>query len=190
MAEEMKEETKEQTGQPEEKKPDLKYTDEDVDGIVSKRLQRERAKLEKELREQLAEEAAGAQSEADKLAQMSATQKAEYENDKLRKKLAELEERQNLADQMAVARADLKEAGISLPDELLGMFVSSKAEDTSKAVDQLKELWPKAVNEAVESALKRKTPSAGAPSSSGESFGAKFAKQYSEKMNGGKNGTA
>ena len=67
------------------------------------------------------------------------------------------------------------------------MFVSPDAEKTGAAIDQLKELWPKAVNEAVQQELKR-TPPAADKMPGQKSYGATFAEQYSNSKikNGGK----
>lgn len=166
------------------KKADPKYTDADVDAILEKRLARERAKMAKEIRDQIAQEAEDAKTEAQKLEGMTELQRAKHEADQLRKEKAELELKQNLSDQMAVARKELSDAGIALGDELLGMFVAPDAETTSEAIDKLKDLWPKAVNDATQAKLKRTPPPADkAPNQ--KSYGASFAENYTSKMNGG-----
>ena len=168
------------------KKTDPKYTDAEVNAILEKRLARERAKMAKEIREQIAQEAENAKTEAQKLENMTELQRAKYEAEQLRKEKAELEMKQNLSDQMAVARKELSDAGIVLGDELLGMFVAPDAETTSTAIDKLKELWPKAVNDATQAKLKRTPPPADkAPNQ--KSYGASFAEAYTSKMNGGNN---
>lgn len=162
------------------------YTNEEVDEIVSKRLARERQKLEREIREQLEKKAEDNRTEAEKLAAMNATQKAEYEAEKLRARVAELEQQQNLAEQTGVARATLAEAGINVPDELLQTLVTTDAERTQQAVESFKDAYLKSVNDAVQDALRRKTPPAGSHPGGGESYGAQYAKQYSEqRKNGG-----
>lgn len=161
------------------------YTDADVDEIVKKRISRERAQIEKQIREQIKQEADDQRSEAEKLAGMNDLQRAQYALEKANAEKAALERRINLSEQMGVARAELKAAGIDLGDELLSMFVTEKADDTNAAISKIKELFPKAVDAAVQEALKRQPPKAGSESKP-QSFGASFAAAYSNRMNGGK----
>ncbi len=172
----------------EEGKPKSKgktYTDADVDEIVKKRISRERAQIEKQIREQIKQEADDQRSEAEKLAGMNDLQRAQYALKKANAEKAALERRINLSEQMGVARAELKAAGIDLGDELLSMFVTEKADDTNAAISKIKELFPKAVDAAVQEALKRQPPKAGSEGKP-QSFGASFAAAYSNRMNGGK----
>lgn len=160
-------------------------TDAEVDAIVEKRLARERAKMEREIRQQIADEAEAEQTEAEKLKSMTELQRAQYEAKKLQKELEAKQSQIDLSEQTAIARKELASAGINLGDELLAMFVSPEAEKTSTAIDALKELWPKAVNEAVQKELKRDIPDADkAPGQ--KSFGASFAEKYTKSKNGGK----
>lgn len=161
------------------------YTDADVDEIVKKRISRERAQIEKQIREQIKQEADDQRSEAEKLAGMNDLQRAQYALEKANAEKAALERRINLSEQMGVARSELKAAGIDLGDELLSMFVTEKADDTNAAISKIKELFPKAVDAAVQEALKRHPPKAGSEDKS-QSFGASFAAAYSNRMNGGK----
>lgn len=161
------------------------YTDADVDEIVKKRISRERAQIEKQIREQIKQEADDQRSEAEKLAGMNDLQRAQYALEKANAEKAALERRINLSEQMGVARSELKAAGIDLGDELLSMFVTEKADDTNAAISKIKELFPKAVDAAVQEALKRQPPKAGSEDKS-QSFGASFAAAYSNRMNGGK----
>ena len=160
-------------------------TDAEVDAIVEKRLARERAKMEREIRQQIADEAAAEQTEAEKLKNMTELQRAQYEAKKLQKELDAKQSQIDLSEQTAIARNELASAGINLGDKLLAMFVSPEAEKTSAAIDELKELWPKAVNDAVQKELKRDIPDA-AKAPGQKSFGASFAEQYTKSKNGGK----
>lgn len=162
------------------------YTDDEVNAIVQQKLARESKKLEKRIREELAQQADDKRSEAEKLAGMNDLQRAQYELKKAQGEKAALERRINLSEQMGVARSELKAAGIDLGDELLSMFVTEKADDTNAAISKIKELFPKAVNAAVQEALKRYPPKDGAGSKPQLSYAAKFASDYSNRMNGGK----
>lgn len=170
---------------PEPKPAGKTYTDDEVNAIVQQKLAREGKKLEKRIRDELAQQADDKRSEAEKLAGMNDLQRAQYELKKAQGEKAELERRINLAEQMGVARSELKAAGIDLGDELLSMFVTEKADDTNAAISKIKELFPKAVDAAVQEALKREPPKTGSEGKP-QSFGASFAAAYSNRMNGGK----
>lgn len=169
-----------------EQKPELKYSDADVDGILEKRLARERAKMEREIRKQIEEEAVKEQTEAQKLENMTELQRARYEAQQIKAENEALKQERDLSQQTAIARRELSAAGIDLGDDLLAMFVSADAEKTGAAIDQLKELWPKALNEAVQKQLRREPPAADTKPGA-KSFGAEFAEQYSKSKvkNGG-----
>lgn len=162
------------------------YTDDEVNAIVQQKLARESKKLEKRIREELAQQADDKRSEAEKLAGMNDLQRAQYELKKAQGEKAALERRINLSEQMGVARSELKAAGIDLGDELLSMFVTEKADDTNAAISKIKELFPKAVDAAVQEALKRQPPKDGASGKPQQPYAAKFASDYSNRMNGGK----
>lgn len=150
-------------------KPDPKYTDEDLDKLINRAIAKERKRAERAV-----QDAKEQMTEAQKLEKMTDLERAEHEAEKQRKRADELEKRQNLADQMKVARKELGDADITLPDELLSMFVSPEAEATKEAIGKVKELWPKAVQKAVEDALKRNPPQAEAKPA-GTSVGAAMA---------------
>ena len=172
---------------PDDKKPEPKYTDAEVDALISKRIARERAKMEREIREGIERQQAEKQTEAERLKGMTDLQRAQHDAKKLAEERDALKARIELSDQMAVARHELGEAGISMGDELLGMFVSADADKTLEAIESLKKLWPEAVNAAVQHQLKRKPPEAERENDA-PSFGASFAESYSKKKNpnGGK----
>lgn len=127
-------------------KPELKYSDEDVDRIVSKRLAREREQAKKE------------KEEAEKLAEMNATQKAEYERDQLKKELAELKRKDALSEMTKVARKMLTEKDINIPDELLSMMVTTDAQETKQSVDSFAKLYKDSVEAAVKARLRGEAP--------------------------------
>lgn len=135
-------------------KPEAKYTDEDVDRIVKNRLAREREQAKKE------------KEEAEKLAEMNATQKAEYERDQLKKELDELKRKDALSEMTKVARKMLSEKDINAPDELLAMMVTTDAQETKTAIDAFSKLYKEAVEAGVKARLRGEPPRAGsAPSS-------------------------
>lgn len=150
----------------EAQKPELKYSDEDVDRIVKSRLAREREQAKKE------------KEEAEKLAEMNATQKAEYERDQLKKELAELKRKDALSEMTKVARKMLTEKDINIPDELLSMMVTTDAQETKQAVDSFAKLYKESVDAAVKAKLKGEPPRAGSGTSSPVSEIEKRIKKY------------
>lgn len=137
------------TGKEEAAKPEKKYTDEDVDRIVKGRLAREREQAKKE------------KEEAEKLAEMNATQKAEYERDQLKQRLAEYERKESISEMTKVARKMLSEKNITISDELLGMMVTTDAKETKSAVDGFAKAFTDAVEAAVKERLKGEPPRRG-----------------------------
>ena len=71
-------------------------------------------------------------SEAERLAQMTKEEKAEYRANKLEKELSDLKRQNALSDMAKTARKMLAEEEINLPDELLSHLVSEDAEKTKK----------------------------------------------------------
>lgn len=140
------------TTQPEPKqdnKQQPKYTDADVDEIVSKRL----AKWEKQQ--------AAKVEEAAKLAEMNAQQKAEYERDKVQKELDEYKRRDTVNAMVAESRRQLSEQGITVSDDILARLVGETAEETKASVDAFSTAFTAAVEDAVKKQLAGKAPAAG-----------------------------
>ena len=130
-------------------KQQLKYTDADVDEIVSKRL----AKWEKQQ--------AAKVEEAAKLAEMNAQQKAEYERDKVQKELDEYKRRDTVNAMVAESRRQLSEQGIAVSDDILARLVGETAEETKASVDAFSTAFTAAVEDAVKKQLAGKAPAAG-----------------------------
>lgn len=127
-------------------KPELKYSDEDVDRIVSKRLAREREQAKKE------------KEEAEKLAEMNATQKAEYKAEQLEKELAEYKRKDALAEMSKVARKMLTEKDINISDELLSMMVTTDAQETKTNIEGFAKMYKDSVEAAVKARLRGEAP--------------------------------
>jgi len=126
-----------------------KYTDADVDEIVSKRL----AKWEKQQ--------AAKVEEAAKLAEMNAQQKAEYERDKVQKELDEYKRRDTVNAMVTESRRQLSEQGIAVSDDILTRLVGETAEETKASVDAFSTAFTAAVEDAVKKQLAGKAPAAG-----------------------------
>ena len=135
-----------------EKQNEAKYTDKDVNDIINRKFAEWQKKQQKEV------------DEAKKLSEMNAQQKAEYERDKLQKELDEYKRQASLAEMTKTARKMLSDSGISVPDELLGMMVTTEADATKAAIDGFAKAFSEAVENAVRDRLKGETPRKGSSS--------------------------
>ena len=126
-----------------------RYTDADVDAIISKKFAKWREQHEAKV------------AEAAKLAEMNATQRAEYERDQLQRRLDELEREKSVSGMVAESRRQLSDRGISVPDELVGTLVGETAEDTKRAVDAFADAFEGAVDAAVRARLSGTAPRSG-----------------------------
>lgn len=132
--------------------PEKKYTDEDVNRIIDRKF----AEWEKKQNK--------AKSEAERLANMNAQQKEQYENEQLKKQVEELLKKDALSKMSAVARGMLSEKNISVSDELVGMLISDDAETTKSSVESFINAFQDAVSAAVKEALKGQAPKKAEPS--------------------------
>ncbi|MCI6659526.1 MAG: DUF4355 domain-containing protein, partial [Peptoniphilaceae bacterium] len=123
-----------------------KYSDEDLDRIINAKVAKLMEKQEKKI------------SEAKKLAEMDAQQKAEYERDQFKAQIEELLREKNRGEMMTTARAMLAEKEVHLGDDLLGMLVTEEAESTKQNAESFLTLFSAAVEDAVKDKLRRKTP--------------------------------
>lgn len=144
-----KDATTTQTEPKQDNKQQPKYTDADVDEIISKRF----AKWEKQQ--------AAKVEEAAKLAEMNAQQKAEYERDKVQKELDEYKRRDTVNAMVAESRRQLSEQGITVSDDILARLVGETAEETKASVDAFSTAFTAAVEDAVKKQLAGKAPAAG-----------------------------
>ena len=136
------------------------YTDKEVDEIVQKK----KAEWQRAQKR--------AVDEAAKLAQMSAQEQAEYalkkeqdEHEATKKELAELRQRETLAEMSKTARKMLADAGIAISEDLLSVLVTSEAESTKKAITDFVALFNTAVEGQVKARLRGDVPRAGSASS-------------------------
>nr|DAZ02127.1 MAG TPA: capsid scaffolding protein [Caudoviricetes sp.] len=142
---------KEEEQQPETppKETAAKYTDKDVDEILNRKFAEWQKKQQK------------AVDEAKKLAEMDATQKAEYQRDQLQKELDELKRASALAEMSKTARKMLSDSGINISDDLLSVMVTTDAEETKAAIDGFSQMFSDAVEAAVKERLKGEPPRKG-----------------------------
>ena len=126
-----------------------KYSDNDLDRIISRKIAEERKKSDK------------AASEAERLARMSESEKANERIRQLEEKLAESERKEAVAAMTRQARAMLHDKNINVNDELLANLIGESADDTKASVENFISLFNTAVEKAVKEALKGESPKAG-----------------------------
>lgn len=115
-------EPKSEPSEPTPPKPELKYTDEDVDKIIAKRLDRWQKDQEAK------------QKEAERLAAMSAEERANEEIKKLKAQIKTYEQAETRHAMAAQVEKELKEANLTASADMVGMLVRETAEETNAAI--------------------------------------------------------
>ena len=168
-----KEEEKSATAAKEQKEEKV-FTHAEFDRLFNQKY----AELEKKKQKEL--------DEATKLANMNATEKANYEKeqiikerDEVIKERDELKKAASLAEMTKTARKMLADEGVNVSDELLTMFVNTDAENTKAAVDSFSKLFKEAVEKAVKDRLRGETPKTGTAGAAPMSEFDKKLKKYS-----------
>lgn len=136
------------------------FTQSEVDELIKKRLAKQEKSFDKRMQEKL--------DEAEKLRQMNETQKAEYEQEKQRAYIAELEAKINRSGLEREASKMLSEGGIVADDKILGIVVKDTAERTQEAVESFVTLVNELADKKVGEKLKGKTPKKMEDTSAGE----------------------
>lgn len=180
MAEEVKEDVleieKETVDDPEmvENAPKT-FTQSEVDELIKKRLAKQEKSFDKRMQEKL--------DEAEKLRAMNESQKAEYEQEKQRAYIAELEAKINRSGLEREASKMLSEGGIVADDKILGLVVKDTAERTQEAVDSFVALVNDLADKKVGEKLKGKTPKKMEDTSAGEITKEQFNKMGYQSRN-------
>lgn len=165
----MAEEVKEPVVEPKEEQVDTQqevestektFTQSEVDDLIKKRLAKQEKSFDKRMQEKF--------DEAEKLRQMNETQKAEYEQEKQRAYIAELEAKINRSGLEREASKMLSEGGIAVDDKILGLVVKDTAESTQEAVESFVALVNDLADKKVGEKLKGKTPKKMEDTSAGE----------------------
>ena len=126
------------------------FTQSEVDELIKKRLAKQEKSFDKRMQEKL--------DEAEKLRAMNESQKAEYEQEKQRAYIAELEAKINRSGLEREASKMLSEGGITVDDKILGLVVKDTAESTQEAVESFVALVNDLADKKVGEKLKGKTP--------------------------------
>lgn len=140
-------------GQQKGQQSEVKYTDEDINRIIGQKF----AKWQKEQEKKT--------SEAERLAKMTAEEKAAARFKALEDKLSEYERKEARANMMKQARTMLQDKNIAVSDELVANLIAEDAEGTKEAVESFTTLFQAAVDMAVKNALKGNQPKGGGQAS-------------------------
>lgn len=151
------------------------FTQSEVDELIKKRLAKQEKSFDKRMQEKL--------DEAEKLRQMNETQKAEYEQEKQRAYIAELEAKINRSGLEREASKMLSEGGIVADEKILGLVVKDTAESTQEAVEGFVALVNELADKKVGEKLKGKTPKKMEDTSAGEITKEQFNKMGYQSRN-------
>lgn len=128
------------------------FTQEDINDIVSKRLERERAKFEKDYKEKLATETA----EAEKLAKLSEAERAKAI---FEKQQAEFEtERAKFQREKIELQVTKELASKGLPITFANLLVTNDADTSLENINKFEKDWQEALDKAVDEKLKTTSP--------------------------------
>lgn len=133
----------------ETKAPELKYTDEDVNKIVAKKIAKERER---------------AKAEADEAARLAAMTEQERTAAELKKALDEVEalRAEKARNEMrTTARKMLSDASVPVSDELLNVLVTNDADTTKAAVENFAAMFRAELDKAVKKTLGGEPPKVG-----------------------------
>ena len=148
-----------QEGDDGEKGGEKKYTEEQVNRMIAKRLARERREQQRRKDEE---------AEAEKLKHMTEKERHDAEFEQMKKEIAAMRAEKNRADMTATAGDILREAGVPASSQLVSKLVSDTAEDTKKTVEDFVKMFNAAVDKRVKQVLRDNGSS---PKKSGNSGG-------------------
>ena len=151
------------------------FTQSEVDELIKKRLAKQEKSFDKRMQEKL--------DEAEKLRAMNESQKAEYEQEKQRAYIAELEAKINRSGLEREASKMLSEGGVVADDKILGLVVKDTAEKTQEAVESFVALVNDLADKKVGEKLKGKTPKKMEDTSAGEITKEQFNKMGYQSRN-------
>lgn len=138
--------------QEQDNKATPKYTDADVDRLISQKFAEWQKKQERKV------------SEAERLGKMTAEEKTAERMKALEDKLHGYEVAAARAEMTKQARAMLQDKGVHVGDELLANLIAEDAEGTKASVESFLTLFNNAVERAVKERMKGETPKAGSAS--------------------------
>lgn len=136
------------------------FTQEELNAIIDRRLERERKDAQARIDK--------AVTEAQKLAKMSADERAEHERQELQKKLSEREAEITKRELRAEAKSQLSDKG--LPVELAEVLPYTDADTTNAALAAVEKVFRQAVEKGVNERLKGNAPKVSPPAPHGDSI--------------------
>lgn len=139
-------------------KDDKKYSDDDVDKIIAKKM----AEWEKKQKANKAKE-----DEASRLANLTEKEKEDKRLKELEERISNYEKREKMSAMAKVARDILSDSNITINDDLLSNLINEDAEKTKSNIESFIKLFNDAVQKEVASKLKQDPPRKG-PSSAGK----------------------
>lgn len=128
------------------------FTQEDLNEVVSKKVNELKSKFEKEMQEQLTE----AQAEAERLAKLSADEREAEIRKQEADKLADKDRSLNLRENKLTAYEMFSKEG--LPTEHIDLVVDEDKDKMLEKIENFKAGYLKSVNEAVDQKLKGTPP--------------------------------
>lgn len=146
---EQQELVEEPTEQVENKEPELKYSDDDLNRIIDQKFKKFQEKKEKEIK---------ALEEAQKLESMTQEEQIQHSLEQLQKELDTYKQREQLSNMKTIARNKLSEVGVNAKEELLDILVTTDADQTNVNLNAFASLYQDAVDAGIEEALKGKSP--------------------------------
>jgi len=150
--------------------PQKTFSQEEVNEMMSKRLNKDRAKWEKEYQEKLEKEKA----EAEKLASLSAEERAKAEFETKQQK-SEEDRRAFEQEKLSLeVRKQLADEGLN--QEFATFLIGADAESSFKNISTFKEAFNKAVEADVQKKLAGNTPKVGGNNPDPNSIGARLAR--------------
>lgn len=160
-------------GKGEESDP-VTYTEEDLQTRIKEALAKAKTDHEAEI--------AAARSEAEKLAKMTADEKAKFEFEQREQKVEEKEKAIAIRELKVETLKTLSEK--SIPQEVLELVLADNAENTAKKIDTFKTVFDKAVQAAVEERLSGKSPSLGNGNTATTAADEQIRSQFSSALKG------
>ncbi len=161
------------------------FTQDEVDRMIGDRLSKERKKYEKDLEAKVSE----AKTEAERMAAMSADEKAAHEKEQQEKARKEREDaltKREAAIQLRELRAEALEtlADKALPKALADCLDYSSAEKCKESIETIGKVFNTAVQGEVEKRLKGHTPSQTGGNVPAQSRAAQLSAQYQQQKYG------
>lgn len=154
----------------EEKDAERTFTQEDIDRMIAREKAEWRRAQEKAVQE--------ARAEAERMAKMTAEERAQAEREKRESELTRREADISRREMRAQAMATL--VSEQLPPELAELINYADANSYAASLETMKKVWNQAVQEGVEARMKGATPKTGTrsrPATLREAIGQKYAEK-------------